>query len=351
MEAVAQWCATACWPVHPLSPGRKTPARNCPRCAMPGHSLKGCPCRAAGRWCHGFYSATTDPALIHTWWSQHPGFGVGVACGPAGLIVIDLDTHHEQLPDRSRLLPGIPVHDTVDLTGWTSGLHTLAVLAALRQAPDPATDEETLRVRTPSGGLHIWYREEEGRTWLCSTGTGKSRALGWQVDVRATGGYIIAPGTTTTDGTYTPLGSCRIPAPLPQWLAHELERTGHLEPSPQSSPAVPPATAPAPRARQAVIAAGGGRQPAARTLATVLEEVAGCATAPSGMGFSDKLNRAAYTAGGLVSAGHLTEDAAHQAVLAAADHARPHLHSRSDQIIRNGLRAGTQRPLYPGGRP
>ena len=68
------------------------------------------------------------------------------------------------------------------------------------------------------------------------------------------------------------------------------------------------------------------------------------------MGFSDKLNRAAYTAGGLVSAGHLTQAAAHDALLAAADHARPHQHTRSDQIIRNGLKAGVQRPLYLGGR-
>lgn len=291
------------------------------------------------------------PSPLEDWWSQQPDFGVGVACGPAHLVVIDLDTHLEQLPNRSRLLPGVPVQDTVDLTGWTNGFHTLAVLAALREAPDPATDEQTLRVRTPSGGMHIWYREEEGRTWLCSTGTGKGRALGWQIDVRATGGYIIAPGTTTTSGTCIPVGACRTPAPLPQWLAQELERTGHLQPAPQEGAPGPARTTPAPRARQAVIAAGGGRQPAARALETVLAEVAGCAAAPSGMGFSDKLNRAAYTAGGLAAAGHLTEDAAHQALLAAADHARPHLHERSDQIIRNGLQAGAQRPLYPGGRP
>ncbi|MEU8828889.1 bifunctional DNA primase/polymerase [Streptomyces sp. NPDC048636] len=351
MSAVARWCATAGWPVHPLAPGRKSPARNCPHCVTPGHSHEGCACREAGRWCHGFYSATTDADLINAWWLEQPTFGVGVACGPAGLVVIDLDTHHGELPERSRLLPGIPIHDTVDLTGWTNGYHTLAVLAALRQVPDPATDEGTLRVHTPSGGLHIWYQEDEGRTWLCSTGTGKGRALGWQIDVRATGGYIIAPGTTTTSGTYTPVGNCRIPAPLPRWLAQELERTGHLEAVQQ--PFAPPRAprAPTPRARQAVIAAGGGRQPAARALETVLTEVAGCAAAPSGMGFSDKVNRAAYTAGGLVSAGHLTEAAARQALLAAADHARPHLHARSDQIIRTGLQAGAQHPLYPGGCP
>uniref|UniRef100_UPI0004CC7043 bifunctional DNA primase/polymerase n=1 Tax=Streptomyces sp. NRRL S-15 TaxID=1463886 RepID=UPI0004CC7043 len=54
------------------------------------------------------------------------------------------------------------------------------------------------------------------------------RALAWQVDVRAHGGYIIAPGTSTEHGTYTPIGDVREPAGLPLWIAQELERTGHL---------------------------------------------------------------------------------------------------------------------------
>ncbi|MFD9636910.1 DNA primase, partial [Streptomyces violascens] len=73
------------------------------------------------------------------------------------------------------------------------------------------------------------------------------------------------------------------------------------------------------RARQAVIAAGGGHDQAARALAGALAEVAACADVPAGAGFTDKLNRAAYTAGGLVAAGHLAHEAAEHALLEAAE--------------------------------
>ncbi|MFI0220249.1 bifunctional DNA primase/polymerase [Streptomyces lydicus] len=350
MLTVAHWCAAAGWPVHPLTPGRKTPAGNCRACTEKGHSHLGCSCIRDGRWCHGFHAATTDLARIRKWWSARPAPGVGVACGAAGLIVIDIDAHAHPLPGRDRLLPGIPIHDHVDLTGLRNGFHTLAVLAALRGAPNPAEDDQTLRVRTPSGGLHVWYQTGPGRTWLCSNGSSTGRALAWQVDVRSTGGYIVAPGTTTVDGTYTPLGTCRTPALLPDWLAQELTRTGHLDDPTPATRTVTARRTPS-RARQAVAAAGGGRDAATRSLETVLAEVAACATATEGTGFSDKLNRAAYTAGGLVAAGHLTLTRAEEALLAVAEHARPGQHGRALPIIRSGLNAGARRPLFPGGRP
>ncbi|WP_231634175.1 bifunctional DNA primase/polymerase, partial [Streptomyces clavuligerus] len=86
----ALWCAAQGWPVHPLAPGRKTPAPNCGDCRDRPHPPQECDCIPAGRWCHGFHAATTDPALITAWWTRQPRFGVGVACGPAGLVVIDL---------------------------------------------------------------------------------------------------------------------------------------------------------------------------------------------------------------------------------------------------------------------
>jgi hypothetical protein len=299
----------------------------------------------AGRWCHGFRAATLDFARIDQWWGSNPGLGVGVACGPAGLVVIDIDAHEQPLPDRDRLLPGIPVADSVDLTGLANGFHTLGVLAALRGERSPEHDESTLRVRTPSGGLHVWYRALPGHTWQCSSGSSPSRALAWQVDVRAHGGYIVAPGTVTDAGIYRPLGVVREPAPLPAWLARELDRTGHLPPAHVPAPRLVP-----PRAKQAVVAAGGGRGGAERALSRVLAEVADCAAVAEGAAFSEKLNKAAYTAGGLVAAGLLTEDAAEQALRAAAEQARPGQERRCGAIIRSGLSAGSRRPLLPGRR-
>ncbi|MFD3481336.1 bifunctional DNA primase/polymerase [Streptomyces sp. NPDC058695] len=341
--ATAHWFAGRGWPVHPLSPGRKTPAGSCADCRAPGHSYEGCGCMVEGRWCHGFRAATLDAARINRWWGTNPRSGVGVSCGPAGLVVIDIDAHERQLPDRGSLLPGIPIAEQVDLTGLANGFHTLGVLAALRGATSPAQDTSTMRVRTPSGGLHVWYRAQPGRRYQCSTGSGGGRALAWQVDVRAHGGYIVAPGTVTDAGPYTAMGPVREPAPLPAWLARELDRTGHLPRPPAPRPVVP-------RARQAVIAAGGGRTAASRVLRASLADVSACAAVPEGAAFSEKLNRAAYIAGGLVAAGHLDADEAERSLTEAAALARGGQERRCASIIRSGLRAGQLHPLHPGGR-
>ncbi|WP_329295527.1 bifunctional DNA primase/polymerase [Streptomyces sp. NBC_01455] len=349
MLSIAHWCAAQGWPVLPLASGRKAPAGNCPRCQEKGHTHVNCFCLAAGRWCHSFHAATTKTERIDAWWSDNPQFGVGVACGAAGLVVLDIDTHSKALPTRDRILPGIAIHDHVELEGLEHGFHTLALLAALRGETDPAQDEETLRVRTPSGGLHVWYRADDRRRFRCSTGSGAGRALAWQVDIRAGGGYIVAPGTTTDSGTYMPVGNTRTPRRLPEWLAVELTRTGHLDlPQQRSEPrllALPQ------RARQAVIAAGGSRGRAAQILESVLREVIACAAVSEGTGFSDKLNRAAYTAGGLAAGGYVSTADVERVLRGAADYARPGQERRSTQIIRSGLDAGARRPLHIEGHP
>lgn len=341
----AQWCARRGWPVHPLAAGRKTPAANCGQCRDHPHSPADCACIRAGRWCHSFHAATLNQDRIRDWWGRHPHFGIGVSCGPANLVVIDIDAHGAQPPARDRILPGIPIGDQIDLTGLANGFHTLAVLAALRGQRSPAEDTTTLRVRTPSGGLHVWYRATGNRRWLSSVGSSPGRALAWQVDIRAHGSYIVAPGTTTQHGTYTPLGKALEPAPLPLWLAQELDRTAHVP-----APTIPAPRPVPPRAQQAVLAAGGGRDRNARTLAAILAPVEACGEIAEGAGFSDILNRAAYTLGGLVAAGRLDRQEAEQALKDAAAAARPGQELRSEQIIRSGLTAGLQKPLYTSGR-
>ncbi|MFJ9968781.1 bifunctional DNA primase/polymerase [Streptomyces avermitilis] len=345
--ATASWCARRGWPVHPLAAGRKIPAANCVQCRTNRHQPTDCLCLPAGRWCHGFHAATLDQRRIAQWWSAHPEFGVGVACGPAGVVVVDIDAHSAQPPHRDRILPGIPIADHVDLTGLANGFHTLAVLAALRGQPSPVEDDTTLRVRTPSGGLHVWYRVADNRRWHCSSGSSQGRALAWQVDIRAHGGYIVAPGTTTRDGTYTPVDTVREPAALPTWLAQELERTGHLP-----APTIPAPRPVPPRAQQAVLAAGGGSERTQNMLSSVLAPVEACGLVSEGAGFSDTLNRAAYTLGGLVAAGRLSEQEAERALTQAAVAARPGQVRRAESIIRSGMAAGRKHPLYARrGRP
>lgn len=343
--ATARWCARRGWPVHPLAPGRKTPAANCADCRDHSHAPTECPCLRAGRWCHGFHAATLDQERIVRWWGRHPEFGVGVSCGPADLIVIDIDAHSAPPPDRDRILPGIPISDRVDLTGLSNGFHTLAVLAALRGQSSPAQDTSTLRVSTPSGGMHVWYRVGNNRPWQSSVGSTRGRALAWQVDIRARGSYVVAPGTTTRHGTYTSVGDVRTPGPLPDWLAQELQRTGHLPASGIPAPRPVP-----PRARQAVQEAGGGWSASQGVLGAVLAPVEACGRASEGTGFSDALNRAAYTIGGLAAAGRVHQEQAVEALRQAARTVRPGQERRIDQIIISGLNAGLKRPLSGGGR-
>ncbi|MGW1847942.1 bifunctional DNA primase/polymerase [Streptomyces sp. NPDC001966] len=338
---VARWCAANGWPVHPLAPGRKTPAANCPTCRSEPLSPQDCPCHPAGRWCHGFHAATTNPALLKAWWGSHPTLGVGVSCGPADLVVLDIDAHSAEVPDRNRLLPGIPIHDSVNLAGLASGFDTLALLAALRDQQNPADDDSTLRVRTPSGGLHIWYRRSpEGPRYRSSVGSSPKTALAWQVDVRSTSGYIVTPTTRTSAGTYTPVGTARTPAVLPDWLATELQRTGH--PVNQQPTRLPP---PRPHTLRPA------RKHAHRLLEPLIDQVKDCAAVPEGTAFTEKLNRAAYTAGGLIASGHLTDSQARDLLTAAADAARPHRSRHSLAVITSALTAGASRPLHPEGRP
>ncbi|MFD9287604.1 bifunctional DNA primase/polymerase [Streptomyces sp. NPDC060030] len=340
--ALARWCAANGWPVHPLAPGRKTPIANCSACKTRTHDAASCPCLPAGRPCHGFHAGTTDLDRIERWWGGASRAGVAVACGAASLVVIDVDAHSVAVPDRNRLLPGIPIHKAVNLDGLTSGFDSLALLSALRGQVSPAEDESTLRVRTPSGGLHVWYRNPFPLTrYRSSAGSSPKVALAWQVDVRAQGGYIVAPATRTLQGSYDAVGDARLPAALPEWLAQELTRTGHVVDEDLPKPA--PARRSWSRAQGRPSGkARGARQLLMQLAATVSE----CSAASEGTGFTEKLNRAAFTAGGLSAAGQLDESEVKQLLTAAAQAARPWQSARNEKIILDGFAAGAVRPFH-----
>ncbi|MFG2526009.1 bifunctional DNA primase/polymerase [Streptomyces sp. NPDC048527] len=337
---IAQWCAAQGWPVHPLV--GKQPVRNCLVCSGDRHRHRpgDCPCIAAQGWCHSFHAATLDPSGSRSW---NPAWGVGVACGAAGLVVIDIDVHDKPLPERSKLVNGFVVPDHVDLSGLRNGYHALAVLAAYRGRTSPADDTTTLRVRTPSGGLHVWYRLGPSHPPVrCSSGSDNNRTfLAWQVDVRASGGYIVAPGTRTGQGVYTPVPPATYPAVLPDWLLDDLIRTGH---GPRET-----------RSTDTITSSGSPRVPTARSrrpavyLKTLLADVEACGMAPEGMGFSAKLNRAAWTAGGLVAGGLIDHGEARRQLLDVANTARPQRAHRNLAIINAALTQGGLHPLLPKG--
>ncbi|MFI7469959.1 bifunctional DNA primase/polymerase [Nonomuraea sp. NPDC049646] len=179
--AAALGAAARGWPVFPIAVGDKAPPR-------------------------GFTDwekrATCAPDRIRAWW-RHAPYNVGIATGPAGLIVIDLD----------RPKPGQHPPAEWDLPGIGDGSDVFALIC---QRADIPLDLETLQVRTRRGGLHLYYTAPPGVRLPSTNGS-----LGWLIDTRAWGGYVVAPGSAVTlpdgVGSYT-VQHATTPAPLPSSL-------------------------------------------------------------------------------------------------------------------------------------
>ncbi len=143
-------------PVFPLKQGTKKPA-------IP---------RSNGG--HGFLDATCDETTLRTWWEQRfPKANVGLATGKAGLFVVDVDTGKPEASaeDKRRAFEFVIEH----------GLDGAPVI-----------------VETPSGGRHYYFRKPS------SGAPSKQDAFGLPlVDLRADGGYVVAPPSTTDVGAYS----------------------------------------------------------------------------------------------------------------------------------------------------
>lgn len=98
---------------------------------------------------------------------------------------------------------------------------------------DPALPR-TFMVRTPSGGVHLLYRIPDGLTL-------KSRAnADTQVDLRVGGaGYVVAGGSTTDAGSYTPVDrpDDGIAPVMPGALAAWLDDHGYVDHKDEKQPA------------------------------------------------------------------------------------------------------------------
>jgi hypothetical protein len=347
---VALGLAALGWHILPLSPASKRPLGNCPACRPcpggPAHPAGDCPCIAAGGWCHGVRAATTDPATITAWWQREPRAVPGIAAGPSGLVLVDIDAHGDQLPPdlATGLLPGInltaePIpHDAWDDPArFRDGRDTLALLARLRGGPrpwPPGAEYQPVAVATPSGGTHLWYRASaDGLRQALSDPRGR-HGLAWQVDIKAGWSYGIAPGATTTSGPYRLCGGdLTRPGRMPGWLAREVERAATARPP---RPAAIPRTLPAPD----------GPGPAAY-LAAVLDRGAARLAALTD-GRQRALSALAYHAGGLLAWSGLNPEHVTSQLTSAgiASGLGPGLAAR---IVRRALANGTTRPLTPPG--
>ncbi|MGH3519117.1 MAG: bifunctional DNA primase/polymerase [Haloechinothrix sp.] len=287
------------WRVFPLRVGAKRPAlhgvERCPRVGPCADGHQGWEQRA-----------TTNRDQVTRCWSADT-YNIGLATGPSGLLVIDLDTTK----------PGDVPPPEWRAVGAASGADVLAHLAACATATLPAT----FTVATGTGGTHLYYRAPAGMRMRNTAGV-----LGWKVDTRAHGGYVVAAGSTVNGRTYT-VTDDRDPVPLPGWLV------GRLTP------------APLPRAPVAPIRPTTGRR--SRYLeAAIRSELARVDDAARSQRNSS-LYVAALALGQLVAGGELTEvEVRHLLLTAAGRHIACGAYSQrqATQTITSGLRAGAKRP-------
>ncbi len=264
-------------------------------------------CRAAGRHVGWEERATTDPDRIRRAWSTSP-YNIGIACGPSGLVVVDAD-----LPKPGRVRPA-----EWDMPGVDDGTDVLAVLAERAGQPYPA---DTYTVTTWSGGTQLYYRHPTGPELRNTAGR-----LGWLIDTRGPGGYVVAAGSTVNGSTYTVVQDAA-PLPLPDWLADPLR------------------PAPLPARRPGPVALGTGRQ--AAYLHAAIERETSLLT-QAGEGTRNYALYTAATALGQLAAGGALAEADVFAALEPVARSLPGRHRLTgreiSRTIASGLRAGARRP-------
>jgi hypothetical protein len=267
----------------------------------------------------------------------------GIAAGPSRLVLIDIDTHHDDLPPdlATGLLPGINLAaEPIPRSAWDDparfrdGRDTLALLARLRGGPRPWPGDaghQPVTVTTPSGGVHLWYQAPAGNLRQVLSDPAGRHGLAWQADIKAGWSYGIAPGATTSKGTYRLRGGdLANPGRMPEWLARETTRAA----TPRPRPAAVSRPLPAP----------GGPGPAAYLTAVLDHGTARLAALTDGR--QRALSALAYHAGGLLAwsgldPGHVTRRLTDAGVASGLG---PGLAAR---IVRRALTNGTTRPLTP----
>jgi hypothetical protein len=176
LDAALSYAAMG-FPVFPCRPGAKVPATP-----------------------HGCCDATCDVARIRHWWTTAPAANVAIATD--GLAVIDVDPAGRDWPGDA------------------------ARRAAIRELSPPVQ-------RTPRGGFHLFFTVPTGKQWRCSAGL-----LAAGVDVRTSGGYVVAAPSTVGRATYQwirPLVPRDALPPPPQWLVDALDAVEHRRGAPTPS--------------------------------------------------------------------------------------------------------------------
>jgi len=151
--------------------------------------------------------STSEGTDIVRLWVRQPSAAPAIDCGKSGLVVLDCDAKH--------------------------GKQGVLAWAWLISAYEPVLAPVVL---TPSGGLHVYLRQPcQGPEFGCSRGD-----LHPDIDVRGVGGYVLAPGAVTAQGSYALIAGDLDDIPeVPDWLVTWLKPQRD-----EGGGAPPPATSP-----------------------------------------------------------------------------------------------------------
>jgi len=129
---------------------------------------------------NGFKDASVDRVQVAKWWRDNPNANVGIRTG-GGLVVVDVD----RLPKDGvkKVLPNPWLEPTAE---------ALESLAA-----------DTV-VESPTGGFHLYFAADRALEELGEIRNSTSE-IAEGVDVRAEGGYIVAPGSVINGRPYREL--------------------------------------------------------------------------------------------------------------------------------------------------
>jgi P4 family phage/plasmid primase-like protien len=242
------------------------------------------------------------------------------------------------------------------ITGAASGIDVIDLddVAVDRLSEFPAT----VTAITGGGGRHLYYVHDPAaavRNWVGELGT--------HIDVRTTGGQVVAVGSIHASGhayEWAPgLGPDEIDfAPLPTELIRRMYADEHPDAAdgsqefPGSENEVPGSDSPGAKTTRGTTKpawAGETKRRAAFVTAALDNETTNVANASDGQG-NASINRAAFNLGQLVAAGELSDADVINALTSATAHWSAHdgndgsMRSAIQATIRSGLQAGKRNP-------
>lgn len=133
--------------------------------------------------------ATCDETMLNGWFDNYPDANIGIACGKrSGIVVLDVDAAHG---------------------GYESLTKLIEKYGAL-----PSTSVS----KTGSGGEHIIFKYPDGFEIRNSAGK-----LGVGLDIRANGGYIVAPPSIHPNGNAYEWAVDTDLADMPEWMIELLK--------------------------------------------------------------------------------------------------------------------------------